>query len=309
MWASVVISILAFVCTFKCIPNISTPLSGKDLAKPNCVKIPEGLGIISGGITVVGWVVLGLPSHLLFPLTAALLLGFMDDVIDIPWRMKLLLPAIASLSMKSDHTTIEVNGVFIHANISYTWFAALVCVYCFNTVNILAGINGIEVGQSIVIAITFIFVNSYTISMMLPFIASSLALLYYNWYPARVFVGDSFTLFAGMLFGVAGLYHGLHSALFWMLLPQTLNFCYSLPQLLKFEPCPRHRIPKYNPETNRLYPSHYNGKMNKTVLNLILKITGPIPEKKLASIVIFLQILTCSFAYYLHPTPTLPYRA
>ena len=299
MWASVVISTLAFLCTFKCIPTINTSLSGKDLAKPNGGKIPEGLGIISGGITIVSCVLLGIPNNLLFPMTAALLLGFMDDVIDIPWRMKLLLPAIASLPMEYDRTTIDINGVFIDLNILYPFFAALLCVYCSNAINILAGINGIEVGQSIVIAIAFICVNSYTLPMMLPFITTSLALLYYNWYPARVFVGDSFTLFAGMFFGIAGLYYYLNYTLFWMLLPQTFNFCYSLPQLFKFEPCPRHRLPKYNPETDMLSPSHCNGKMNKTLLNLILKIMGPMHEKKLASIIIILQVLSCSFAYYL----------
>ena len=35
-------------------------------------------------------------------------------------------------------------------------------------------------------------------------------------------------------------------------IPQTANFVYSAPQLFKLLPCPRHRLPKYDPETDLL---------------------------------------------------------
>jgi UDP-N-acetylglucosamine--dolichyl-phosphate N-acetylglucosaminephosphotransferase len=37
-----------------------------------------------------------------------------------------------------------------------------------------------------------------SIFLMLPFTAVTLGLLVYNWYPSQVFVGDTFTYFAGM---------------------------------------------------------------------------------------------------------------
>jgi UDP-N-acetylglucosamine--dolichyl-phosphate N-acetylglucosaminephosphotransferase len=73
---------------------------------------------------------------------------------------------------------------------------ALLSVFCTNTINILAGINGIEVGQSIIIA-GFISVNDMlyvtrpghpamdahllSLYFLLPFIGVSLGLLYHNW--------------------------------------------------------------------------------------------------------------------------------
>ncbi|CAJ0593197.1 unnamed protein product [Cylicocyclus nassatus] len=33
---------------------------------------------------------------------------------------------------------------------------------------------------------------------------------------------------------------------------RVFNFLYSLPQLFKLVPCPRHRLPKFNPETNKV---------------------------------------------------------
>lgn len=42
------------------------------------------------------------------------------------------------------------------------------------------------------------------------------------------------------------LHSPLHSA---TSLPQIINFVYSIPQLLKIVPCPRHRLPKFEKET------------------------------------------------------------
>lgn len=294
-----VISIMAFLFTYRCIQSVHIPLSGKDLSKKDGVPIPEGIGLVSCGITIIACIFAGVSNNILFPITAALLLGFMDDVIDIPWRMKLMLPAIASLPLEFETSKIDVGGIFIDIGGMYPVFATLLCVYCSNAINILAGINGIEVGQSIIIALSFMLMEHDTWPLMMPFVSTSAALLWFNWYPARVFVGDSYTLFSGMLFAVTGLVFHFNYTLFWMLLPQTFNFGVSLPQLLKIQDCPRHRLPAYDVHTNTLKPSEYKGRMNKTLLNYILKICGPMHERTLAIMVISIQMATCLFAYYL----------
>ena len=69
----------------------------------------------------------------------------------------------------------------------------MLAVFCTNAINILAGINGVEVGQSVVIALSISLFNVLELSgpqshqhifslyLILPFIAVSLALLKYNW--------------------------------------------------------------------------------------------------------------------------------
>lgn len=71
----------------------------------------------------------------------------------------------------------------------------MVVVFSTNAINILAGINGLECGQSVVIAISVLIFNSvevfmgevsthphmFSIHLLLPFIATSAALLRYNW--------------------------------------------------------------------------------------------------------------------------------
>lgn len=69
----------------------------------------------------------------------------------------------------------------------------MLAVFCTNAINILAGINGLETGQSLIIAISISIFNVvelsgdcfqahlFSLHFMIPFIAVTLALLKYNW--------------------------------------------------------------------------------------------------------------------------------
>lgn len=160
-----------------------------------------------------------------------------------------------------------------------------ISIFCPNSINILAGINGIEVAQSLVIALLILLndlfyiypsvltrplqadalstptphpaTDSHLFSMyfLLPFLGVSTALLAHNWYPARVFVGDTYCYFAGMVFAVVAILAHFSKTLLLLLVPQVFNFCYSAPQLFAVIPCPRHRLPHFNARTGLLEPS------------------------------------------------------
>lgn len=135
----------------------------------------------------------------------------------------------------------------------------------------LAGINGIEVSQCVVVALLLAFndclylltpyphpaTDSHLFSLyfLLPWIGVSCALLAYNWYPARVFVGDTYCYFSGMVFAVVGILGHFSKTLGLLLIPQIFNFLYSCPQIFHLIPCPRHRLPKFNARTGLLEPS------------------------------------------------------
>lgn len=150
---------------------------------------------------------------------------------------------------------------------------AAVSIFCPNSINILAGINGIEVSQSLVIAILLVLNDSlylspftpyphpatdshlFSLYLLLPFIGVSWALWAHNWYPARVFVGDTYCYFAGMVFAVVGIQGHFSKTLLLLFMPQIFNFIYSAPQLFHIVPCPRHRLPRFNARTGLLEPS------------------------------------------------------
>ncbi|KAF2489491.1 UDP-GlcNAc-1-phosphate transferase [Lophium mytilinum] len=213
-------------------------------------------------------------------LHSVVLLGIGDDLFDIRWRHKVLIPAFASIPILIVYfvdfgVTKMVVPTFLRPYLGelfdlgwlYYVYMAMVSIFCTNSINILAGINGIEVGQSLVIACLIVFNDAlylspftpyphpatdshlFSLYLLLPFIGVSVALLMHNWFPAKVFVGDTYCYFAGMVFAVDGILGHFSKTLMLLLLPQAFNFLYSAPQLFHIIPCPRHRLPHFNPRT------------------------------------------------------------
>jgi len=268
--------------------------------------VPEAMGVVAGTAylavmfvfipfaTLEGAGPWGAPgaSMRLSKLLCALLaiccmcfLGFADNVLDLRWRDKLWLPLTASLpllmvyAVDGGGTTISVPRLFsqllggsVDIGVAYYAYMALLAIFCTNAINILAGVNGLEVGQAVVVAATVVVNNCiqlwrwregslrdnnlFSLCLMLPFLTVSCALLKLNWHPAKIFVGDTYCYFAGMLFAVAGILGHNAKTLLLFFVPQILNFIYSIPQLFKLVPCPRHRMPGYDPATDKLVMSY-----------------------------------------------------
>ena len=201
---------------------------------------------------------------------------------------------------------------------AYSLYMVLLVVFCTNAVNIYAGVNGLECGQVYVIACSILTMaaielqnnrsENYTLSIVFlpPFIATTLALLRSNWYPAQVFVGDTFTNYAGMALAVVAILGHFPVMLLLLMAPQLVNFVVSIPQLFKLRPCPRHRLPTYDERTGLLRCSYVNDRativdrdsMNLTLINLVLRLR-PMTEPALAATLLLLQALCCALALFL----------
>lgn len=350
-----VMSVAAFLLTVRLIPYVipyilRRNMFGYDLNKKGSpageVKVPESQGLVVGIVYLVVIILFQAfyftpDSVWLVEYNAALaaiclmtFLGFIDDVLDIPWRVKIVLPSIAALPLMmaySGHTTIvvpkplrlplELLGVegveVIDLGILYKLGMGLLVVFYTNSVNILAGVNGLEAGQTIIIASSVLVFNLwhlgslsgfkpspspslsgahlFSLFLMQPLLASSLALLSFNWSPSSVFPGDTFTYFAGMALGVVGILGHFSETLLLLFLPQLINFVYSIPQLLKIVPCPRHRLPKFDPETGLL-----TGSNDYNLVNLFLRLFGPCTEQTLCIRLLSFQALSTVLCFTIH---------
>ncbi|KAJ1366824.1 hypothetical protein KIN20_027593, partial [Parelaphostrongylus tenuis] len=155
----------------------------------------------------------------------------------------LLSSVIPSFLVSTIPTSIDIH-------ILYYVFMCLVVVFCTNAINILAGINGLESGQALVLAFSVVVFNIVQISrleeswghhlslfFLIPFLTCTFALYQFNKYPARVFVGDTFCYWAGMTLAVVSILGHFSKTMILFLIPQVLNFLYSIPQLFKLVPC------------------------------------------------------------------------
>lgn len=223
-------------------------------------------------------------------LQSIILLGIADDLLDIRWRHKVLIPAFASLPVLIVYFVdygvtrivlpLPLQAYLGRETLDLGWVyyvhMAAVSIFCPNSINMLAGINGVEVSQSLVIAALLLVndalylvpwslqnssrnpaIDSHLSSTyyLIPFIAVSLALWWQNRYPASVFVGDTYCYFAGMVFAVVGILGHFSKTLMLLFVPQIFNFFLSCPQLFNLLPCPRHRLPKFDETSQLMFPS------------------------------------------------------
>lgn len=289
-------------------------------------------------------------------LETTIILGILDDLFDLRWRHKFPLPAVAAIPLLLVYyidfgvTYVLVpnfvrkyffNGKrLIDLGVFYYGYMACMAIFCPNSINILAGVNGLEVGQSIVIALLSLIndilyltfgidsakdSHKFSVVLIVPFLGVSLALFKWNKWPAKVFVGDTYCYFAGMVFAVVGILGHFSKTMLLLFLPQIFNFIYSVPQLFSIVPCPRHRLPKFNEKDGLLYMSRadlvenppklhfsiilrllYKLKLidlefdnegsiiscsNMTLINLTLLWFGPMREDKLCERIMLLQFM------------------
>ncbi|KAJ4811091.1 UDP-N-acetylglucosamine--dolichyl-phosphate N-acetylglucosaminephosphotransferase [Rhynchospora pubera] len=342
----VAISLCGFVASALLIPVaarylLRRNLFGHDLNKrgtpQGATKVPEALGIVTGIVFLVVAVSVQLAvSFLQYNLTAdsdwlveynaalacicfMILLGFVDDVLDVPWSVKLVLPLFAALPLVmayAGHTSIVIPKhlvPFVGQSVLdlgwiYKVYMIMLVVFCTNSINIHAGINGLEVGQTVVISVAILIFNLiqigastdpdykkahvFSIYIMLPLLTTSLGLLAFNWYPSSIFVGDTYTYFAGMAMAVVGILGHFSETLLLFFLPQVLNFLYSCPQLFGIVPCPRHRLPRFDPQTGLLI-----GSSDMNLVNLFLRLFGQCTEKSLCIRLLIFQAFSCLLCF------------
>lgn len=249
-----------------------------------------------------------------------------------------LLLGLPFCTLPHEYTVPRETPKLIDLGFFYYCYMASVAIFTPNSINILAGINGLEVAQLVVLALILLLndfcylastvssaahdAHLFSALFLIPFLGVSVALLRHNWFPAKVFVGDTYCYFSGMVFAVVGIIGHFSKTLLLFLLPQIVNFIFSVPQLLMVVPCPRHRLPRFNPEDGKMYPSFGEispqqrvgtllvtvfGKMglvalerdkhgqvvrfsNLTIINLTLVRLGPMREDRLCMTIVGLQL-------------------
>ena len=268
----------------------------------------------------------------LLAITMVVLLGFVDDVIDLKWRHKFIVPTVASFPLLMAYRgplSVVVPKAFrvffgnsLYLGLFYHIYMGNLAIFCTNAINIYAGINGIEVGQSFIIGCFILILNiieinlnenkanneslnpeafmqveyhMFSLTIMIPFLFCTLALLMHNQFPSKVFVGDTFCYCAGMTFAVVGILGHFSKTMLLFFIPQLINFALSLPQIIGIIHCPRHRLPKFNHETYQLecVHNHY------TLINAWLRVFGPSTEQQLCNVLLIFQIVCCTLGLIL----------
>jgi len=236
--------------TIALIPKLrSSGITGKDVHKPGQPEVPEmgGLALVSGftvGILLAIALEAFIPSVLPVDFTALLavlatvlltaLVGILDDLLGLRQAVKAFLPVVAALPLVAIRAGQSTMTVPFIGRIYFGPFYSLLLVPlgitgAANAVNMLAGFNGVELGMGFVAmagltAVALKIGSSTALAILLAGMGASLGVLIFNWYPARIFVGDVGTLSIGAILAASCIVGNFETAGLIVIVPYGLDF-------------------------------------------------------------------------------------
>jgi UDP-N-acetylglucosamine--dolichyl-phosphate N-acetylglucosaminephosphotransferase len=228
-------------------------LVGKDMNKPDHPLIPR-----SGGLVVAIVICFSLLFYIFlktfsllgttstnvieaFAISATVLLagfiGFIDDVLG--WKegltqlQKVLLTVPIALPLTVINAGHSIIQLPILGNVDLGLLYPLLIVPLgiigsTNGFNLLAGYNGLETGMGLVIFAVFGFTGMIIGRLWIALVAfivyaSLLAFLAFNWYPAKVFPGNSFSYSIGALIATLAILGNMERIAVWLFIPYFLE--------------------------------------------------------------------------------------
>lgn len=269
--AGIIIFLISFLTTLIATPYLIKYLRRiglvvKDQNKKNKPLIP-----ISGGIAVMAGIFMALMAYIFIrtffynddstllsffaAITTILLItfvGFIDDSIikkskDASaglrqWQKPLLtlVAAFPLIAINAGDTTMALPffGIVNFGIVYPLVLVPLIVIVAANMVNLLAGFNGLEAGLGLVcmgsLGLYALANNNYiSIVLALSTFAALLAFLIFNWYPAKIFPGDSLTYLIGGVLACIAILGNMEKAVIIVAIPFAIEFFLKLRSRLK----------------------------------------------------------------------------
>jgi UDP-GlcNAc:undecaprenyl-phosphate GlcNAc-1-phosphate transferase len=138
--------------------------------------------------------------------TLIMVLGLIDDIWKLDYRVKFFGQFIASLILIIYNIRIEfISNLPLSIFLTIFWVVGIT-----NAINIIDIMDGLASGVAVIAGLAFFFIALPTEKIYVNFAALALAgsclgFLRYNWQPARIFMGDSGSLFIGFILAAISL--------------------------------------------------------------------------------------------------------
>ena len=229
-------------------------LLGKDMNKHDYPLIPRSGGmavsiVICFALLIYVFLktfsILGTPStHVVevFSISSTILLasfiGFIDDVLG--WKtglsqlqkVVLTVPIALPLTVLNVDQSVMVLPFFGTVDFGLLYPLLIIplgVIGATNGFNMIAGYNGLEAGMGLIIFAFFGFIGIVIGKLWIALIAFIICaclfgFLFFNWYPAKVFPGNSFSYSIGSLIAILAILGNMERIAIWLFIPYFLEF-------------------------------------------------------------------------------------
>lgn len=307
----------AFLATYLLTPRVAKKMfaigrTGVDIHKISKPVIPEmcGISVMAGTIVSVLLAMLMFPGRMaeftafLLGSTIAGVIGVADDIKPLSPRLKPALTALAAIPI------LALGTYSSHPQLPFIGSARLTLVYPIlilfaiavpsNAVNMMDVFNGAMPATCSVISLAMavcLVLSGRLEEAVLPIalLGSLLAFYAYNRYPAKVFAGDTGSLFTGAAIGSIAVLGRIEVAAIVAMMPHIMNAFYGLFSVGRLY---EHREVKFRPTTLRedgtLEAMSY--KSAPVTLTRLILAQGPLNEKNIVDMMILLTALSSALA-------------
>lgn len=307
-------SLLAFFVVFIITPILIKKLRahnmvGVDVHKgtqPACAEM-GGLSVLLG-VASAFCLMCFLPHYPSFRVLGAVstillagVVGVVDDLFTLRQRHKVFLVALAAIPLvlvNPGHSAIRFPLVgSVPFGLAFFFLIPLGVATASNLTNMLAGFNGLESGIGAIacfaLGILSVILGRWEASLLaFPLSAAYLAFLRYNWYPAKIFPGDTGTLLSGAAIAAISITAGTEAAGIIILAPAGIDFTLKMISRRPFG----HRTIYGDTEVTsngKLVPPPY-----PALCHAFMTVT-PLDEKGLVIALLFTEAMYCAIAVLL----------
>jgi len=290
-------------------------LKGKDKHKLKEVQVAEvgGLPVVSGFLLAIlfyiatrvfaynqtdGLLVLVLGA--LLSVMIATIIGVVDDIlgwkIGLRIRYKITLTFFIALPIMVINAGTSTMNFPLIGLVELGLFYPLIIVPmgimgASNAFNMLAGYNGLEAGQGIIILstlglIAFMTGSGFVAVLAFSMVFSLLAFYIYNRYPARIFPGDTLTYCVGALIAIVAILGNIEMFAVILFIPYYIEFLLKARGRMRKESFAK--LDKTG-SLSRPYPKYYG--LEHIAIDVIKLVKKNVRERDVVYLLFFLQLL------------------
>ena len=328
MYEILIAGIISFIVTILAMPRWikrarSRGLVGKDMNKWKRPEVAETggvvvfLGFLTGMVLLSAYTLLTQNTETglvyiasIISISVITMIAYIDDVSGwkkgfIRWKKPLItiIAVIPLIPFIMDRSAITLIGIPI--NLPYLFYPIILVPIGFivatNAVNLLGGFNGLEAGLGAIGLATLLWFSyeSVFFGPILIALLATLAFLWFNRFPSKVFPGDTFTYFLGSIFAIFAVLGMFQTATILIMAP------YILEGLIKSREIPyyiRKRKPfkpecfgKVSEDDTMVEPYREIWSLTHIFIRMIRKIKGKVYENDVTTTMLTLYASWCLF--------------
>lgn len=157
--------------------------------------------------------------------------GIIDDIVELSAKVKLLAQFVATLIVVLSGAQISYVDLPFNITLDFGYLSIPITIIWIigvtNAINLIDGLDGLAAGVSSIALLT---ISGLAISLGDTFVAmvgfmllgGTVGFLFFNFYPAKIFMGDTGALFLGFMIGVLSVLGFKNATLFSLIVPITI---------------------------------------------------------------------------------------